>query len=35
MIDGSAVALESDTDGIALRVDLPANGVQVLRISPR
>jgi hypothetical protein len=35
LIDGSAVALARDTDGIGVRVDLPANEVQVLRISPR
>ena len=35
LVDGTVVPLTRDTDGFALRVDLPAEGVQVVRISPR
>jgi beta-galactosidase len=35
LADGRGVTLTRDSDGIALRVELPARGVQVLRVSPR
>ena len=35
LVDGNALPLARDGDGVSLRVNLPAGGVQVVRISPR